>query len=126
MTKIVYAAPDISPDVWTPPRGVTVLPLSEHPTIKMLNALEKMPKDAFPKEYRPRPLAQRTGQIADYLRTHPPTDANTIAGDLGLRWESVKSLLLANPQLFRRQGSVKVKKVNRSLWTLTADPPAAE
>lgn len=118
MTRIVYAATDISPEVWTPPRGVTVLPLDQHPAIVAEMVIERLPK-----EYKKRPLSERTRSIIDYLLCHPPTDANTIAADLGLRWESVKSLLLANPQLFRRAGKVQVGKVNRALWTVNADPP---
>lgn len=117
MTKIVYASPSISPDVYSPPRGVTVLPLSEHPAIIWESLIERMP-DVPPKEYKKRPLAERTKTLVDYLLNHPPTDANTIATDLGLKWESVKSLLLANPQLFRRAGTVQIGKVNRVLWGL--------
>lgn len=118
MTKIVYADPNISPDVWTPPRGVTVLPLSEHPAIIADSTIGRLPREQLPKEYKPRPLSERTKSLVDYLRTHPGTDANTIATDLGLKWESVKSLLLANPQLFRRAGTLQVHKVNRVLWAL--------
>lgn len=118
MTKIVYVSPDISPEVWTPPRRVTALPLSEHPAIIADSTIGRLPKEQLPKEYKPRPLSERTKSLVDYLRTHPGTDANTIAADLGLKWENVKSLLLANPQLFRRMGTVKVRKVNRVLWGL--------
>lgn len=115
MTKIVYVDPNISPEVWTAPRGVVALPISEHPAIVAEQTIERLPK-----EYKPRPLSERTKSLVDYLIARPPTDANTIAADLGLRWESVKSLLLANPQLFRRAGTVQVKKVNRALWTVGA------
>lgn len=119
MTKFVYAAPDISPDVYTPPRGVVMLPISEHPTIKALTMIEKMP----PASQRLRGLGKDTQamMIAKYFREHPPADAYTIAAALGLNWESVKRVLLENPNLFKRIGTIQVRKANRVVWGLVDD-----
>lgn len=113
MTKTVYAAPNISPSVWTPPRGVVVLPLSEHPAIVWESRRERLP----PGERR----SHGTPALAlmQYLRTHPPADVQTIGAALGMRWQAAKTTLIANPHLFQRVGTVATNKgKRRTLWAL--------
>lgn len=115
MTKIVYASPDIPPEVWTPPRGVLVLPLSEHPAIVAESRVEKLPP-----EYKKRSDPTRVLMLMKYLRTHPPATARTISDDLTLDWRGVKTTLLANKRLFRKVGEVKgTNGMPQTVWGLT-------
>lgn len=121
MTKIVYASPDISPDVWTPPRGVVVLPLSEHPAIIAESRIEKLPGE--PKRTPRRKQSTQVLLLFKYLRQHPPADVYAIADALDLNWENVRKVLVGNPRLFRKTGRAKAGTHGHSrvLWGLVED-----
>lgn len=111
MTRIVYASPDISPDVWTPMPGDIVLPLSEHPSIVAQNRRERLP----PGERRSHGTPALV--LMQYLRTHPPADVQAIGAALGMRWQAAKTTLIANPHLFQRVGTVATSKgKRRTVW----------
>lgn len=120
MTHFVYADPGIDPAIYSPPPGVTVLPLSEHPAIVAESKIQPLP----PGRKRLDKKAKDTQAIiiATYFHTHPPADAYTIAEALALNWESVKRALIENPNLFQRVGEVQVGKVKRALWSRVDEP----
>ena len=102
MTKIVYAAPDISPDVWTPPKGVIVLPLSEHPAIVENDELI----DNERRKYKRKtiglgPLAL---SIVDYLTTHGEGTAVEISKVLARRSGGITEAMKRCPELFEEIG----------------------
>lgn len=116
MTKIVYASPDISPDVWTPPRGVVVLPLSEHPAIVAESAIERMPGE--PRRTPRRTKETQAERITGYLQKHPPATTYEIGETTGIHWQRVQWVLLNNPEIFQAVGRIKAHKVYRTLWGL--------
>ena len=112
MTRIVYADPNIPPDVWTPPRCVEVLPLQDHPAIIEDGQTEKLPPGA------PRPRKIEAALIV-YLRQYRQATVITICDDLGLNWRSVKSALLESPRVFRKVGEQRGKSGKiQTIWGL--------
>ena len=102
MTKIVYAAPDISPDVWTPPKGVIVLPLSEHPAIVKDNELV----DNERRKYKRKPieLGPLALSVVDYLTTHDEGTAVEIGKNLNRRSGGITEAMKRCPELFEEIG----------------------
>lgn len=120
MTHIVYVDPAIDPAIYTPPRGVVVRPISEHPEIVAESKMQTLPKGRKRSDRETR--TTQAMRIATYFHTHPPADAYTIAEALGINWESVKRVLIDNPNLFRRVGEVQHGKVKRSIWGRLDEP----
>ena len=102
MTKIVYAAPDISPDVWTPPSNVTVLPICEHPAIIKDDELI----DNERRKYKRKPvgLGPLALSIANYLATHKEGTAVEIGKTLARRSGGITEAMKRCPELFEEIG----------------------
>lgn len=110
MTKIVYSA--ASPDVYSPPPGVVVLPLEQHPAFVAESQVEKLP----PGEKRSHNTLATL--LQNYFRTHPPADTHALAAALNATPKGIKTALLNNPQVFKRVGKILVgEKGYRVLWT---------
>lgn len=121
MTKFVYSA--APPQVYSPPQGVVVLPLSEHPAIIAESRIEKLPGE--PRRTPKRTKATQLEMITEYLKENSPATAYTIGEALGINWERVKWVILASPDVFQSVGRVQVEKVYRTLWGLVEDSRSA-
>lgn len=126
MTKTVYVDPNISPDVWTPPRGVEARPLAEHPaiieemTLASIKALP--PQERRPYRWKISPRRSETFyQMVDYLTEHGSSTVLEIRTALGKEDPSVRGILAANPEVFQKIGlrpSPSNRWESQAVWAL--------
>ena len=109
MTKIVYVDLNISPEVWTPPPGVLVRPLSEHPAIveeKHLAGIKALPpKEKRQYRWKISPRRSETFyRIVDFLAGREGATVLEIRTALEKEDQAIRGILAANPEVFRKIG----------------------
>lgn len=123
MTKIVYAASDISPHIWTPPRCVEVIPLHEHPAI----IEDEMLIDNERRKYKRKPigLGPLALSIVDYLTKHGEATASEMGKALGRRSGAITEAMKRCPELFEEVGEQSSNYTNLrefvTVWGLVQD-----
>lgn len=117
MTRIVYVHPNISPDIWTPPPGIVVLSLYEHPAI--IEDMEPVaPRPLPPGEHQTPQDNDFIRAVFAYIKEHGQADVVELMELTGADYQRMRNALYQNDTLFRQVGQHVKDGTRRVLWGL--------